>query len=603
MIVEMKKITLLCLAEDATGTLDALRDVGVLHLQHVNDPGSADLAKLRDDHARAVLALNTLSQYSSTDTGTDGDPATVIEEANQILESRRKLDEKLTQLNDERTPLEPLGNFDPQLIERFRDRGIVVKLYRITDKTVPEPPEGVGLFMLSESARGRYVALVGGEDFEFPAREVPLPERRLADIDADIEGVRAELARTEARLTELSAHLSAVVDKVADIDEQIRYVEARDGMAAEGKLAYLQGFCPAGKVYRLKSAAEDHGWGLVLDDPSEDDNVPTLVRYPAWARVMRPVFKFLGITPGYREADISSAFFVFLTIFFAMIVGDAGYGLLFLILLPYFRHTKFRKAPAEPFRLLYTFSIATVVWGVLTGNYFGIDYALLPGLLQAVRVDWLITQSGSMTFSLLLGAIHLTLAHGWKAVIYGRDPRTAVQAGWICIVWCVFALARQLLVHAPLPWWFFPALVAGLLAIPVGLFLRKAWMDLGLMALDLVSCFGDIMSYLRLFALGIASVKVAEAFNGMAGDLAALLLSIGGGGGFLAFTLPLAAAAMAVILGVGHGLNIILCAMSVLVHGIRLNALEFSLHLGQEWSGFEYKPFSSRSAANLDAAA
>jgi len=604
MIVPMKKITLLCLADSTTATLDALRDIGVLHLQHVNDPGSEDLDRARDEHARAMLALNSLKPYAA-DHGapTPGMEAeAIIDEVDKLLASRRKLEEKAALLLDERSAVEPLGDFDPQLVRDLLDRGVLVKLYQVTGKTLPEPPEGVPLFTVAEGAHDRYVALVGDSDFDFPGRQVALPDRRLADVNAEIENVRGELVGVEERLGELSGGLAAVEEAVGDMDDRLRYVEARDGMAADGKLAYLQGFCPAGKVYRLKAAAEEQGWGLVIEEPAKGEAVPTLVRYPVWARVMKPVFKFLGITPGYHESDISSAFFVFLTIFFAMIVGDAGYGLLFLMLIPYFRFTRFRDARPEPFRLLYVFSGATVLWGVLTANYFGIDYALLPSFLQALRIDYLVDQHGSMTFSLLLGAIHLTLAHGWKGLVYGRDPRAAVQFGWICVVWCVFVIARLLLVGAALSWWFWPLLAVGLLSILAGLIIQKQWMDLGLLLLDLVSCFGDIMSYLRLFALGIASVKVAEAFNDMAGLLGTALFGIGSGPAIV-LTLPLAVVGMLVVLVIGHGLNIILCAMSVLVHGVRLNALEFSLHMGQEWSGFNYKPFSGKNAVGIDLAA
>lgn len=107
------------------------------------------------------------------------------------------------------------------------------------------------------------------------------------------------------------------------------------------------------------------------------------------------------------------------------------------------------------------------------------------------------------------------------------------------------------------------------------------------------------MSYLRLFALGIATVKVAEAFNGMAADLGAwFIMNTGEWLGLI-----LAVTVMLIILLIGHGLNIILCAMSVLVHGVRLNALEFSLHMGQEWSGFEYKPFAESSSLKIKSTA
>jgi V/A-type H+-transporting ATPase subunit I len=121
---------------------------------------------------------------------------------------------------------------------------------------------------------------------------------------------------------------------------------------------------------------------------------------------------------------------------------------------------------------------------------------------------------------------------------------------------------------------------------------------------DLAGSFGDVMSYLRLFALGIASVKVAEAFNQMAGGLGVLIMGLFESVPWLVWLgFVLAAAGMSIVIAFGHVLNIVLCAMSVLVHGVRLNALEFSMHIGQEWAGFQYQPFADGSAAGVETTA
>lgn len=608
MIVKMKKVTLLCLADDKSATLEELRNLGVLHLAPVKQPESDDLDKVRSQMQQAESARAILSAYS-TDSNADIAPVTdktgeeVIQATLRLAQRKKELVEKQGLLENERSRLEPFGDFDPAALQRLAKAGIVVKLYHTSSNKPPIAPENIDLFVIRSDKSNIYFALVGRSDVEFDADEFTLPNRSLSSVAHELETLKPELTELEKELRLLNASLNTVECHIASLTEQLQYLEARDGMGTSEKLAYLQGFCPTDLVEKIKNASATHGWGLTTDDPTEEDAIPTLVRYPAWVRVMRPVFKFLGITPGYKETDISSSFFVFLSIFFAMIVGDAGYGILFLILTPYFRKKKFSNSAPEPFRLLYIFSACTILWGVVTGNYFGIEYEFLPTVLQSLRIDWLIDQGNSMTFSLALGAIHLTLAHGWKAVRFGRDARAIVQVGWICIIWGIFALARQLLVGSTIPTWFTPIPIAGILAVVVGLILTKQWMDLGLLMLNLVSCFGDIMSYLRLFALGIASVKVAEAFNGMAGDAGAALIGMFEGGIQVWGGVALAAFAMTLILMMGHALNIILCALSVLVHGVRLNALEFSLHMGQEWSGFEYKPFAGRVPADLESTA
>jgi len=595
----MKKLTLLCLEQDREPTLDALKALGVMHLVPLSEASAGNgLATAREKLRRSTAVLNALTSIRSSMAEPPEEPVVVTASPDEVVERVQTLQGQIKQLTDQREELlrekqalEPYGQFDPDLVARLEKDGISVRLFEASARDELVAPEGTSMFEIGHDASNQYVAIVGQAPFEFDAKEFALPASSLSELDAGQQRVQSEIEAAGRELETLSASVPSLEQHAEELSGRVEYLEAHEGMGSSGKLSYLGGFCPVDRVDSIREAAKLNGWGLVVDTPSDDDAVPTLVRYPAWLRMVQPVFRFLGITPGYRETDISSAFLLFLSIFFAMIVGDAGYGLLFLILTPYFRKTRFADAPAEPFRLLYTFSICTVGWGLLTGNYFGIDFALLPPFLQALRVNWLMDPDNSMTFSLLLGALHLTIAHGWKVVRFGRDARALAQAGWIAVVWSIFALARMLLVEAPLPVWFAPLVITGVIAIVLGAIMRKLWMDLGLLALDLVSCFGDLMSYLRLFALGIASVKVAEAFNGMAGDLGFALAGAGIPG------VVLAAAAMAFVLAIGHGLNIILCAMSVLVHGVRLNALEFSLHIGQEWSGFDYNPFRTRGKA------
>jgi len=602
MIVRMKKVTALCLEDDTDRTLEALAGLGVLHLVPVREPQGADLDKTRKqlDRARdALLILRPLSDDPGEGAaGPDVPPRDIVEQTHQLRHELQRLEETRNALVGEQESVAPFGDLDPSTVSALADRGITVRLYHTTSQAPVETPDGVVLALARRSASGQYFALVGDTpDFTVDAREVPLPARSLAVVTAEIGETGSRIEKINDELRELGRSSERLADWVESLEQREEYLLAQAGMGASGRITYLQGYCPVHAVDRVRRAARTHGLGLVVECPAEDDAVPTLVRYPSWAKVMQPVFGFLGITPGYRESDISSSFFIFLTIFFAMIVGDAGYGLLFLILTAYAKSKAPRTAPAEPFRLLTVFSVGTMVWGVLTANYFGIDVALLPGALQALQIPLLVGQNNNITFSLLLGAIHLTIAHSWKCIVLGKDIRTLVQAGWICTIWTVFFTAGALLLNRPFPGWFIPISVAGVAAIVVGMIIQKLWMGVCMLALDLVSCFGDLMSYLRLFALGIASVKVADAFNTMAGDIGFAMGGAGGGG------LVAGGAVMMMILTLGHGLNLILCVLSVLVHGIRLNALEFSMHMGMEWSGHEYKPFTGETLADADAAA
>lgn len=586
MIVRMKKVTLVCLADDRGRTLEALRDLGVLHLAHIKEPESADLNRTRDELHRAQSALNILGLYlSEKDSAAKNQSGQYAQEivntVHEIISRKKELAEKLESLHSEKAATEPFGNFDPALIKQLAEKGITVKLYHVSSKKRVVPPEGAELFVIRQDATGQYYAIIGKGEFDFEGNEFPIPKRSLAEVLSDLKTVNTNLRDIENQLHTLTGLHKTVEDLISELVGKLQYIEAREGMGAANKLAYLQGFCPFNLVDKLSKAAAEQGWGLVTEEPSPTDRVPTLIRNPAWIRPIESLFKLIKILPGYNEVDVSVPFLFFLSLFFAMIVGDAGYGLIFLGA-TVFARLKMKKSPAGPFVLMGIFSVCTIIWGVLCGSYFGIAH--LPTVLSALRLEWLADTQKIINLCLLIGAVHLTIAHSWNIIRMINSTQAIAQAGWVWITWYIFFAAKALLMGASLPSW--QALMPGLAAVVLFMTpprkIKTEWVNHFLLPLTIMSGFGDVLSYLRLFALGIASLQLAEAFNTMAGAI-----------GFGDVVRCLAAAA--ILLG-GHTLNIMLSLISVLVHGLRLNALEFSMHLGLEWSGVEYTPFTVRSS-------
>ncbi len=295
----------------------------------------------------------------------------------------------------------------------------------------------------------------------------------------------------------------------------------------------------------------------------------------------------MGTLPGYEEKDISLWFLLFLSLFFAMLIGDAGYGLLFLGFTFYAQKKAGKKAPQEVFRLIYVMSGATIIWGVLTGTYFGsAQIAQIPFLNSMVihQIDSFAENNSQFVMYLcfFIGVIQLTIAHLLNAVKVMNSLRALGELGWIAILWGIFFLAGFLVVQKPLSPATVPLLGGGLLTALIFSNFQKNVLK-GMMQtlvdlpLSVIGSFSDIMSYLRLFAVGFASVTVASSFNQIA---------IGSG-----IDTILKGLLAAVVLFFGHALNITLGIMAVLVHGVRLNMLEFSGHLNQQWSGREYQPF------------
>lgn len=596
MIVKMNKVSLLCMASEKDAALKELRKLGVLHVSDVNPPGGDELDAGRARLARVEQALEALRATGAEDA--DGgrrsgeDAEAVVEETNKLIERRKHLEEELERLRFTAEKLKPLGDFQPADIERLAEDGVNVRLYRAASKTELIAPEGALLEILSRGRANVYFAVIGlrdgGEDAPGGWEAVELPDASLSQTTKRISEKERELSSIEAGLKSLGAHGARVARFAQDVRRSVEFLTVRSGMGEDREIAYLQGFCPEPEIESVRGKAKRQGWGLLVGEPGPNDEVPTLLRHPPWLRPIKAIFDLLNVLPGYREIDISAAFLVFFSVFFAMIVGDAGYGAIFLLATIAARRMM-PKARAYPFTLLGILSVCTIAWGMLTGNYFGIASA--PAPLAGLSIDWLDEKINIMKLCFLVGAVHLTIAHAWNAIRIINTPRAAAQLGWILITWTMFLAANHFVTGAEFPAGPGAAMgVTGLVAIilfmtPVAR-LKSEFVHHAMLPLSVINNFVDVVSYVRLFAVGMATVRVAQSFNTMA-------MQAGAGRAW-------AAPVTAIILLAGHSLNILLCALGVLVHGVRLNTLEFSNHIGLEWSGRKYDPFRTEDV-KLDA--
>ena len=587
MIVSMKKITILARAADTGRTLDALRDIGVMHLKHLQPPRGQDLEQARQMAQNIHKAVEALPGVKSSQLTGDHYLHT-LDRINQTLEDQRDTMEKLSALQRERERVLPFGQFEPEGIRQLEAAGVRVKLYFADAKLNITAPAGTYLALLTKNRSGIWFAVIGCEDFELEAEQLPLPQRSLRAIDAEIGHCRARLQELESHLQELGRYRDCLVDHLRRVEEQISLLEARAGMAATGEIAVIQGYCPVDELERMRHGAAANGWGLRLEEPGEqEEDIPTLIRNPRWVELIKPVFNFIGVVPGYREVDISAFFLFFLSIFFALIVGDAGYGLLYLILAVVGKMT-IKAMDRSLFILLLEMSVFTIIWGVMTGNYFGIptQYAPFPQL----NLHWLNDKQHIMELCFIIGAVHLTLAHTWHFIRLFPDWTCYSQLGWIGTTWTMFFAARTMLLGYPFPQFMYVVLGVGCVLIIVFMMhpknISKEWFNLVVFPLNLVGNFVDLVSYIRLFAVGMATYAVASAFNLMSMDI-----------GFSSIITDIEAV---LVLLFGHALNFALSGMGVLVHGIRLNVLEFSTHLGMEWTGTRYDPFQRMTVSSRD---
>jgi V/A-type H+-transporting ATPase subunit I len=590
MIVPMKKITLLISAGSRQSALNKCRKLGVLHIRHIQPPQGEEIDQINQKLIDTDKVLNLLEPGDSAVTRkpSKADASGTI---TQVLEIRRRLDSLRSELHEKQNLaqwFELWGDISPESVSTLRKNGVFVRFYQGNQAGLKKIPGNKKIRIVKENGSTILLTLFSeSEDERLDFKEETLPDIEPAQLRREIQKIEKEISHLSGKLKSSAAALDHIKAFRNSLKKQLEMSQALNGMGEAEGFVYLQGFCPGELIPELKGHAEKEGWGYIVQDPEDPAEVPTLLRNPKLIRIINPLFKFMGTFPGYEEKDVSAWFLIFLSLFYAMLIGDAGYGLIFLGLTFFAQKKMGPSVPSEVFKLIYVMSGATVIWGILTGTWFGYEQiADLPvfksGVIKAIDSFAEDNSQLMMYICFIIGIIHLSLAHLINFFNLINSPRAIGEIGWICILWSIFFLISTLVIGKPMPAVTLPLLVTGvLLALIFSNYQKNILKGIGETSFDLplsvISSFSDLMSYLRLFAVGFASVQVASSFNNIAlGTGIDNVLK-----GFIA----------AIVLLFGHSLNIILGLMAVLVHGVRLNMLEFSGHLRQQWSGREYKPF------------
>ena len=579
MIVPMRHLTLLCVASEGEKALETLRDLECVHID-LSAAASPELTAAKGDLADAELAVRILekaAREASSASAPQGDDLFAAVRNADLVAAVLKADAERTALTEQADALRhtigtyaPFGDFDPALAASLRTAGVPVKLARGPGQT----PESKAFF--DETLPD------GWTEVPLPAERLSVTRTKLAETEARISGITASLVAASGRV-------SAITGRYPELKDRMAFVAARDILATQGAVSYIEGWVPVDAVPRLRAKAVTKAWGLLVRDAQADETPPTLIRPPKLFRPVAALFQGLGIAPGYTEADVSVPFMCYFSIFFAMLVGDGGYGAIILALTLW---GWFKTKPSEGARhrpalvrswltLLTVFSSATVIWGLLSNTWFG---AGLPFANDWATVKWLADPSynNMMLLCFTIGASHLILARVWSGISTLNDRVCLSQFGWAGIVFFMYWTTCSIVgIFTTFPSWLYWVFGVSLVLVfgftLKGSELKSRGIELGMLPLNIMSCLGDIISYVRLFAVGLASVKVAQNFNEMAVGLDMPI--------WIKW-LPLV-----LILLVGHGLNFAMAGLSILVHAVRLNTLEFSNHKGISWAGYAFTPF------------
>ena len=594
MIVKMKKVSLVVLDSERTEALEKLRDLGVMHVEreYRSSDDFAALTEKKGLYERCILALESDSSYDTSLKGSFSEAEKLADKVSSILERIRILGEEKEKIKKDILSLEPWGDFNPADIIELGSKGIDLGFYELTNEKFSKFPGDVEYFLVNRKKNSVYIAVLEtekGKEFLSGFDAVSLPEAGLKELGRTLSEKEAETAELEKELETLSAKRKILFDGLEEIKDRLEFEAVNADMGLDDAFAYISGYVPVDRIDNLKKGASENSWALVMKDPEEEENPPTLMRNPKWVGIIQSLFKFLDITPGYKEADVSMFFLMFFTVFVAMIVGDGGYGLIFLGLTVLFR-IKLKNMPNQVFALLFVLSFATTIWGALTGTWFGSVELSRNPVLSRMIIPEIASFSDQDTSNLIkeicfyLGMAHLLI--GLLISFIRKMPSLVAIAeiGWMLILFAAYFMAKYFVLGTPVNPVTLPVFIAGFVLVVLfseqsgnlfkGILLGVAWSPMKL--LDSVSMFADLVSYIRLFAVGLATLAVAQSFNTMAAGI-----DMGIAGVIIS----------AVILFLAHAFNMAMALLSIVVHGVRLNTLEFGGKVGLEWSGYGYAPF------------
>jgi V/A-type H+-transporting ATPase subunit I len=585
MIVPMRKATILIETGDSEATVKYLRKLGVLHVEHQNPPDGRDISELQEKVSLINSSFDVLNRAIELDKNIQpqnkiiGDWIAVVNHIIGLGKHQEQLESLFRNILGQINEWEHWGDIDLYQVQHLRQNNIYLKLYQVPVKGIKSFPDDVVVKTIFTTGDVAHCVAISRRPFECAFLEILPPKQSVSSLKSRLAGNNKDMEMIQGEIIESACFYEALFGIKKKLEKEIEFQHVLSGMVKEGAISYVTGYIPFDIEGYLITQARSRKWGIVINEPSADDNVPTLLRNPKWVGRIIPVLDLLGITPGYRELDVSMLFLIFFSIFFGILIGDAGYGLVYiLITLGLQKKMKLNTDMKTTFSLFYLLGSCAVLWGVLTGTFFG--QAWLLNLGYKPLVPQLNDANFMQTFCFFLGALHLSIAHSWWAYLKFPSLKALADVGWICVLWTAFFLARTLILGEAFPPWGIWLIATGIVLVilftnPQVNVLRAIGDGLGTVALSLMNNFTDVISYVRLFAVGLAGLAIAETTN---------TLSSGLGDGFAAV------AAGVVIILIGHSLNIILGPMSVLVHGVRLNVLEFSGHANVTWSGFVFAP-------------
>lgn len=618
MIEKMKKFTFLVTDKEYEGFISSLRQQGVVHVQQLQQGASSqELQQALDLESRYVAALRVLDSAAKTyqvaphapALGQASDSLEVLTRIENIQAEEQTLMHERDAIEKDIRVLEPWGNFDMKALQRLAQAsGLTVGFFRCSSKFFrQEWADHYFAIPVNEMSKSTYFLTFSEEKPDIEAEQIFLPQESLQEKRAQLDSVLQKLDLIHGELLYIEKQLrSVLLDGQSQTRDsiQLERVHLSDERVAGDSLRLLVGWVRADRTEELTTVLDADHIFYEMEDPAFEDDVPVQITNGRFTSLFEPILRMYSL-PNYHDLDPSVYFAPFFMLFFGLCLGDGGYGL--LVLFGGLAVAKFCKGDVCNYgRLMAWLGMMTVICGLLMGTFFGIDlsqqdWAFLapvkPYFLNDNGVGPIFGYSPMMVLSVIIGLIQVLLGmilKGCKAV---KNYGFAYGIGTFC--WVAAIILAVILYGLPTCGVQLPQVLQTILMVLIGIsalgiFFYNSpgsyrrpllgllgnigggvWATYG-MATGLL---GDLLSYIRLFALGLTGGVLGGVFNSLAIDMTSSLP-------VMVRWIP-----MILILLAGHGITFALSMISAFVHPMRLTFVEFFKNADFEGGGKEYSPF------------
>lgn len=601
MITKMKKLTFLIYHKEYEDFLNSLRELGVVHVVE-KQQGGVDNSELQENMRLSARMASTLKMLQNLKT--DSAPVKtggvaergmqVLEEVEALQNEKSKLAQQQQSYAKERDALQSWGNFEPKDLKRLEEAGYIIDFYTCSEGSYQEAweTEYNAMVINRVSSKVFFITITpAGVELDLDVEQVKLPFYSLVRLNELYAETEQAIQLNEGKLKSLAEkELPSLQEALKELQTNIEFskVVLSSEQTVGDKLMLLQGWAPARSKVEIEAYLNESHVYYEIADPTPEDNVPIELNNKGFFSWFEPICK-LYMLPKYNELDLTPFFAPFFMVFFGLCLGDSGYGLFLFVGATAYRlmAKKVSASMKSILSLIQVLATSTFFCGFLTGTFFGANMYDLPWpFIQRIKAGLFMDNNDMFQLSLILGAVQILFGMALKAVnqtIQFGFKYAVATIGWIILL---LSMAFSALLPEVMPMGSTVHLIIlSICGAMIFLFNspgKNIFLNIGLGLWDsynmATGLLGDVLSYVRLFALGLSGGILAGVFNSLAVGMSPDNVIAG----------PIV---MVLIFVIGHAINIFMNVLGAMVHPMRLTFVEFFKNSGYEGGGKEYKPF------------